>query len=286
MTGVWMGVVLRVVNASDFDKDSLETYFSTEEDELDSDPSQMLFGNEAGRDHVKELRELKSEKSEMEAFKKHVEKELKALREVEKEVKALRENEESRRERDEIYEQEGKDIRERLGLSGPEHSLILDLRRSVLDGRPPGRDAAHAIYRNRLAHGGHVMADLVVLRKSEEAGEALFDRFKANFQNFYEIDYDEMKDEIGKAPEEVIRTFDMQMDVKTLDIWKTGDARKAATSITPKCDRIVAEWIRWVRAGKENKCPDNRKEFEEMKEAYMSQISKAAEAAEAADNND
>jgi hypothetical protein len=160
----------------------------------------------------------------------------------------------------------GEKLKAEIDMLNPFRQEVHTLRRAVLDGPSKGRDENIAANRNRLAHGGHIVADLSIIDQSR----GRFPRWRNSFDRLYQVDYELIRDDIAKAPSAVIDAFNMRTDVTVLLRWQAEDMTAGRAAILGLCNSIIGEWQRWLKTGRDSTQLDFEEKHRKLVDLYHS----------------
>lgn len=149
---------------------------------------EMQIGNEDG---LRTLRDLRRTHERLDVL----ENDVTSLRPLEKEVASLRQ-----------LKEDVASLRESVS--------ILDEWSNELSRHKKSKQLAHQ--HNEVAHGANILADRKAIQQMEDIEPDRALRWKAAFTSKYGLSYTHMQDDLRTAPGQVIETFNMLVNMKTL----------------------------------------------------------------------
>lgn len=164
---------------------------------------EMQIGNEDG---LRTLRDLRRTHERLDVL----ENDVTSLRPLEKEVASLRQ-----------LKEDVASLRESVSILQGYEDDVIKMRRGILDEwsnelsrHKKSKQLAHQ--HNEVAHGANILADRKAIQQMEDIEPDRALRWKAAFTSKYGLSYTHMQDDLRTAPGQVIETFNMLVNMKTL----------------------------------------------------------------------
>ncbi|KAK2810422.1 hypothetical protein FQN50_002911 [Emmonsiellopsis sp. PD_5] len=193
------------------------------DEEITYDDDDAQFGNPAGHSLLGKMDKMEKD---FQAFKA-------ATEQKEKDHQAFREATE-----------------QKFQMLTPAYESGLKIRQAVLDGFfSDGRDKSFLAERNAVAHGGNILADVHVIKETEEINHDLAERWKRTFSTMYEIDFEFLRQNLAALDRECSELFDIRTNVKLLDMWDAPGRAQAKKDIIQDCNFCLDKWEKWCGAG-------------------------------------